>query len=390
MSIQDFLFDLPNNQRYVQPAVFLVALFFSFLITPLIRDRALALGLVEPGSSDSDGGEGIGSGRTEPGRMKLHEHAVPRLGGVAILISIIITTAIYLAIYGRYTPRGIPSYELEAIAAGGLIIFVIGLLDDIKPLHPLTKLSGQVLAASVAWLMNIRIEFLANPIHYIDHARASSFDLDPWISYLATVIFLVAISNAINLIDGIDGLAVGVCIIASIASWVIAKSPALNQPAGAMLAATMAGACLGFLRYNFNPARIFLGDNGSYLLGFILGCISCIGLVKKVTVVVISPILILILLVPICDICFAVLRRAINKQAIMRPDLGHLHHKLMELGLSQKQVNYLLYGITFLGGLIGTLFLGYEIALEFLIISSIVLLLWLAFAFVFNRKHQKI
>ncbi len=359
-----------TKQASSQPLVFLVATVLAFIITPIVRERAEKLEIK----------------RSENNR----EHDTkPRLGGIAILLTIVFTTAIYVSVYGRYTPAGIKHLELEGMALGAFVIFLVGLLDDIKPLNPFSKLSGQIIAASFAWLLNVRIDFLANPVYYIDHARIATIQLDDISSYLVTVLFLVAISNAVNLIDGIDGLAVGVAIIASVASWAITMSPLLNQPAGAVLAATMAGACFGFLRYNFNPARIFLGDNGAYLLGFLLGCISCIGLVKKVTVVVISPILLLIFAVPIFDTLLAVFRRAINQKAIMRPDLEHLHHKLMAMGLSQKQVNYLLYGITFVSALIGCSLLGRDIALDFLRFSASIFGIWVFFSLVLNAKQQK-
>jgi UDP-GlcNAc:undecaprenyl-phosphate GlcNAc-1-phosphate transferase len=349
---------------------FLIALSIALMITPLIKERASKLKL-----------EPRGEGREATN--------IPRLGGIAILIALILTTIIYLAIFGRYTPSGIKHLELEGIATGAFIIFFIGLLDDLKPLAAPIKLGGQILAAVVAWLMNVRIEFLANPIHYIDHARLSALKLDDLTSLIITVIFLVAMTNAINLIDGIDGLAVGVTVICCIASWAINLSPILNQPAGAILSATLAGACFGFLRYNFNPARIFLGDNGAYLLGFMLACISCIGLTKKVTVVTLSPILALIFLVPLIDMLYAIFRRATASKPIMKPDLEHFHHKLLNKGLSHKQINYLFYGITFTAGLIGTYSLGIATSIEYLLISTCLLAMWLFFSLVINARRQR-
>ena len=362
-----------TKQASSQPLAFIIATLLAFIITPIVRERAEKLELE----------------RNETRKLHSTSSNKPRLGGVAILLTLVFTTAIYIAIYGRYTPVGIKHLELEGMAMGAFVIFLVGLLDDIKPLNPFSKLAGQIIAASFAWLLNVRIDFLANPIFYIDHARTATVPLDDLSSYIVTVIFLVAISNAVNLIDGIDGLAVGVAIIASVASWAITMSPLLNQPAGAVLAATMAGACFGFLRYNFNPARIFLGDNGAYLIGFLLGCISCIGLVKKVTVVVISPILLLVFAVPIFDTLLAIFRRALKQQAIMRPDLEHLHHKLLDLGFSQKQVNYLLYYITFISALIGCSILGRDIAMDFLKYSSTIFGVWLFFSLVINAKQQK-
>ena len=361
-----------TQHTQAQPLGFLVALAISFLITPLIRERALAMGLVD-----------------KPDERRIHKTPTPRLGGIAILVSIVITSILYLIIFGRYTTSRIDIIELEGIAVGGILIFFIGLLDDIKPLNAWFKLSGQIFAATSAWFLGVKIEFLANPIYYIDHVHTSTFQLSEAISLIVTVIWLVAISNAINLIDGVDGLAVGVCLIGAITTWAVAMSPSINQPAGAIFAATMAGACLGFLRYNFNPARMFLGDSGSYLLGFILGCVSCLGLAKKVTVVVISPILLLILVVPLIDTIYAIFRRAKNKKDIFKPDLEHVHHKLLNSGFTQKQVTYLLYSVTFLCGLLGTLILGLDITIDYLVISGMILGIGLFFTFVINYKHQK-
>lgn len=363
------------EQESSQPLAFVIALTITFLITPIIQERSKSLNLSRSEDRDS--------------HLKTSDSDKPRLGGIAIFLAISITIGIYLAVYGRYTPSGIQHLELEGMMVGASIIFILGLLDDIKALNPFVKLTGQIFAASAAWLMSVRIEFLANPFHYIQASQSATIQLDELSSYLVTVIFLVLISNAVNLIDGIDGLAVGLSLIASLASWAITMSPLLYQPAGAVLAATMAGACFGFLRYNFNPARIFLGDNGAYLLGFLLGCISCIGLVKKVTVVVMSPILILIFLVPLCDTCFAILRRAFGKKEIMKADLDHVHYKLLDMGLNQKQVSFLLYGITFLSALGGSFMLGQEIAFEFMKFSLVIAILWGFFSLVINIKHQK-
>lgn len=375
----DFSWHFQNiflNHSSSQPLAFLIAFLVCYSITPLIRSRALKLKL---------------SDRHESARTKLSKEGVPipRLGGIAILISIIITVIFYLAVFGTYTPHGVEHLQLEAIAVGGLMIFFVGLLDDLQPMSARTKLIAQILAAFTVWIMGLRIEFVANPLHYFDLSMKSAFSLGDIPSLFITVFFIVGITNAINLIDGIDGLAVGVCMIAAIASWAINLSPLLNQPAGALFAATMAGACFAFLRYNFNPARIFLGDSGSYLLGFALACISCIGLTKKVTVTILSPILILLFLVPLIDIVYAIYRRAIKKEPIMKPDLEHLHHILLRKGLSEKQIDYFLYSITFLGGLLGTFILGFDIGIEYLMISSSILLIWLFFSLVVNNKNQK-
>lgn len=354
-----------------QPLAFLIAFIVTFTVTPLITRRLFFLVKERP---------------EENGRKA---SLIPRLGGIAIFLAIVFTIVFYLAVFGRYTPNGIKHWELEPIIIGALIIFFMGLLDDIKPLAPEVKCLTQFISASIVWLMGIRIEFLANPIHYLDHARSSAFDLNDIASFFVTVFFIVAITNAINLIDGIDGLAVGVCMICSIAIWAINLSPLLNQPAAAIFAATMAGSCFAFLRYNFNPARIFLGDGGAYLLGFCLACISCIGLTKKVTVVILSPMLILIFFIPLIDMIYAIIRRASKNKPIFKADLEHFHHILLEKGFSEKQINYLFYLVTFLGGLISTTILGIDIGIMYLSISLIVVFIWLFFSLVMNYKNQR-
>lgn len=370
MDFLSYISNIFENQSESQPLAFVIAFIATYSITPLVKSRCEEIKLI----------------RKEAGR---ESPAVPRLGGIAILLSLIITVIFYLIFFGRFTPIGIKHLELEAIATGSIIIFFVGLLDDIKPLSAWIKLAAQIFSALAVWVMGIRVEFFANPVHYIDHARFSAFHLSEWQSMILTVAFLVVITNAINLIDGIDGLAVGVCMIAAVASWAINLSPILNRPDSAVLAATLAGACFAFLRYNFNPARIFLGDNGSYLLGFLLGCISLVGLTKKVTVVIISPIFVLLFFIPLVDIFFAVVRRAANKQPIFKPDFGHLHHILLKKGFSPKQINYFLYLITFTGGLLGTFLLGSEIGFTYLFISFSIITLWLFFSLVINAKRQR-
>lgn len=378
MNIFEAIIQVFEEQKNSQPLAFAIALILSFFLTPLVKERAEKLGLITRKNIEENRDFLSGDDKN-----------TPRLGGISILVSIMLTVIFYLVFFGRYTPFGITYLALEGILAGAIIIFFIGLLDDIEALNPFIKLTGQIIASSVAWVLGVKITLLANPIYYIDHAQQAIFKLDDVGSLIATVIFLVAITNAINLIDGVDGLAVGVCSIVAMATWAINLSPVLNQPAGAVLAATMAGASLGFLRYNFNPAKIFLGDNGSYLLGFILACLACIGLVKKVTVVILSPILVLLFAIPLLDTCYAIVRRTLNKKNIMKPDLEHIHHKLLGLGLSTKEVTYALYLFTFLCALAGTWILGKQIALDYLIISGSSAGLWLIYSLLINRDKSK-
>lgn len=352
-----------------QPIAFFIALIIAFYITPIIKERA---DLLPKRDSEAE---------RYYSKLQLEKnYSTPRLGGLAILVAIVLTTVFYLISYGRYTPFGIKHLELEAIATGSSIIFLIGLLDDIKPLNCKIKLAGQLLAATVTFFMGLRIKFFINPLHLFDHSQSDHMKLELWLSFILTVLFLVLITNAINLIDGVDGLAVGVSIISAVSIWAINLSPILYRPDAAVLAATLAGASMGFLRYNFNPARIFLGDNGAYLLGFILACISCLGLTKKVTVVILSPVILLIFAMPLLDLALTVWRRWSKNKEIMQADSEHLHHKLENLGLNHKQISYVVYLLTLIFAASGCFFIETDIGLRFISIIFFVSIIWLIYS----------
>ena len=187
-----------------------------------------------------------------------------------------------------------------------------------------------------------------------------------------------------------DGLATGISLISAIAIWAVAVDYRINQPGGALMAATLAGALLGFLRWNFNPARIFLGDSGAYLVGFILAGLTASCVVKKVTVAVMLPVFILIFALPILDTLFAIVRRMLNKKSILEPDTEHLHHRILAFGVSQKIASYVLYCISAIAGLLACLIISNKSALRFIILSAFIVLMALFYACVINWKHQKI
>lgn len=346
---------------------FLVALAVSWWLTPEIRTRAMRLGLVD-----------------KPGEeRRIHKVAVPRLGGVAIYISIIVTFVLMMAICGRFPRQG----GLLGIAAGGTLIFVMGLLDDLESLPAKVKLAIQVLAACAAYSLGVRInEAIPLPFDlnlgfiHIEHG----IHLGQW-AFPVTVLWLVGISNAVNLIDGMDGLAAGVSLISAITIWSVAMAPSLHQPYAAWIAAVLAGALLGFLRWNFNPARIFLGDSGAYLAGFVLGSVAITGVMKTATVVtVLLPMLILFF--PLLDTSWAIIRRLANGKSIFSPDADHIHHRLLRTGLSQKKVAYLIYAFSGLLGLAATFMVGQQG--YYLSVCAAVLVLSLFFAEVLNRHRR--
>jgi len=296
-------------------SAFLIAFLISFFTTPLAKKIAFRVGAID-----------------QPKERGVHTEPTPRMGGIAIVLGFMVT----LLLVTPFMPL-LNLKQFLGVAAGATIIFVLGFFDDIYNLSAKFKLLFQIIAALLVTSSGIKIHFVSWP-----------FLGDPLISLEAfatplTIIWIVGVTNAVNLIDGLDGLAAGVSSIASIC--LMALSIHSGYPLALVLTATLAGSCLGFLPYNFNPATIFMGDTGSTFLGFILAITSVLGLLKTYTFATIF-IAVLVLGLPIFDTAFAILRRFINGKPIMEADKGHLHHRLMDKGYSQKQTVVTLYGIS--------------------------------------------
>ena len=262
---------------------------------------------------------------------------MPRIGGLAIYCGFM---AAILAMLNFAELTQEVANGVIGLLLGGTLIVIIGLIDDYKNLPAKVKLLGQILAACVVVYFDVRIDVITDPFGdylYLEYLAAP-----------ATVFWIVGLTNTVNLIDGLDGLAAGVSTIASITIMLVALQE--DVMIVALFTAALAGAALGFLRYNFNPAKIFMGDTGSMFLGFILAGISVIGAVKcTATIALIVPILALGL--PIMDTTFAIIRRYRGGVPIFKPDKGHLHHRLLDLGFSQRQAVLLMYVISALLGL---------------------------------------
>ncbi|MCA9804693.1 MAG: undecaprenyl/decaprenyl-phosphate alpha-N-acetylglucosaminyl 1-phosphate transferase [Cyanobacteria bacterium HKST-UBA02] len=359
---------------------FLMAMSISWWLTPEIRSRAMKLGLVD-----------------KPGEeRRIHKVAVPRLGGVAIYISMLTTITALVAIAGRL-PKDARGVEgVGGIAIGGTLVFVLGLLDDLESLKARNKFLVQILAACAAYSVGIRIKSIPVPLNmdldlgFMTITGGVPIELG-YLSLPITVLWLVGVANAVNLIDGMDGLAAGVSAISALTIWSVALGDSITRPYAALMAAVLAGALFGFLRWNFNPARIFMGDSGAYLVGFTLGAISITGVIKGVaaaTVIVPTVLLVgLILFFPLLDTSWAVLRRLATGRSIFSPDDGHIHHRLLKTGLSQKNVAYLIYLASGILGLIAASFVGQQE--YFLKMSGAVLVMAFFFAEVLNRHRQR-
>jgi len=279
---------------------------------------------------------GIKSGRVDkPGDRKVHQRPMVRLGGVSIFTGTVISLLIvwWLGGFGVLTPE--KEWQIWGVTLGGVGFFLIGLADDLLNLSPFTRLLMQVIVATGAWKAGVSIDFLTVP-------TVGMVDLN-WLSLPITVIWLVGMVNAINWIDGLDGLAAGVSGIAAIVMLVVALF--MKQPAAALIAAALAGAALGFLRYNFNPAQIFMGDGGAYFMGFTLAAVGVIGLVKipAVTAVLLPYI---ILAVPIVDMSAVIVARLRRGKSPFTADKSHLHHRLLRAGLSQRLAVLFIYSLT--------------------------------------------
>ncbi len=293
----------------------LTAFILVLVLTPWVRSKALVWGAVD-----------------YPNKRKVHQEVMPRLGGLAIYLAFVpvavISTSMDLAVLG--------------LALGGTIILLLGMADDIKGITPRVKLAGQVLAALSVIPFGVKVNFITNPVN-------NELIYLGLLAIPVTVVWLVAVTNAVNLIDGLDGLAGGVSCISSLTMAVIAyfqfkESGDLGQLEIVFLCLILATAILGFLKYNFYPASIFLGDSGSMLLGFCLGVISVLGLTKSATAIsVIIPVV--VMGIPLFDVLMAIIRRFYDQRPIFQADREHLHHKLLDRGMSHRKAVLVIYAV---------------------------------------------
>ncbi|HBX23645.1 MAG TPA: undecaprenyl-phosphate alpha-N-acetylglucosaminyl 1-phosphate transferase [Desulfotomaculum sp.] len=259
---------------------------------------------------------------------------MPRMGGLAVYLAFVLAVLLFREL----------TTQVLGLLAGATVILLLGIADDIRGLSARVKLAGQILAALVIVQFGIQVHYITNPLN------GDIFILG-FLSIPLTVFWIVAVTNAVNLIDGLDGLAGGVACIAALTMATVAWTQfgMSGMPEMIMLALTLVAAVIGFLRYNFHPARIFLGDTGSMFLGFTLSVLAIMSLTKSATAVsVIIPLV--ILGVPLLDTFFAILRRCHEHRPIMQPDKKHLHHQLMAMGLNHRQTVLAIYALSaFLG-----------------------------------------
>ncbi len=300
--------------------LFIIATVASAMLTPLARRLAFRLNLV-----------------SAPGGRHMHAQAIPRLGGVSIFAAMALSMVV-LAVFGRVEQLfdAATLSKWYGLAIGGVLMFAMGLADDIKGVRALYKLLIQLIAASIAFSFGFRIDMVSIP--FIGDLSMGIFALP------VTVFWVVGIINAINLIDGLDGLAAGVVFVAAVTNFVVGS--VMDTTLVVVLMPPLAGAVLGFLFFNFNPARIFMGDCGSYFLGFVLAVCSISGPLQKASAAVSIVVPIVALGVPIVDTMLAMVRRVIEKRSIFSPDRGHIHHRLIDMGITHRRAVLIIYGVT--------------------------------------------
>ena len=324
---------------------FIVSFAFTFATTPLVRRFAFKIGAIDIPKDN----------------RRMHKKPTPRIGGLAIIFGFTVATLCFAQ----------PSRQLYGTLAGAAIIAVMGVIDDCKNLPAKLKFVIQIIAALVVvFAGDIKIDVFTNPNFLSDNPY---WVLPEWLSVTLTVIWIVFITNAVNFIDGLDGLAAGVSAIMSISLVFI--SIRVGEYSIAILGIALMGSCFGFLPFNFNPAKIFMGDTGSTFLGFMLATLSIQGVFKSYAVISFAvPLLILGL--PLFDALFAMIRRILRGQSPMTADRGHLHHRLVDMGFSQKQTVFILYAISGVLGITAVL-LAESGALRALLLVICVLILLL-------------
>lgn len=319
---------------------FLLSALVCYFITPLVINLAYKIGAIDVPKDN----------------RRVHKKPIPRLGGLAIFSGFMASCIVFIR----------PTQELLAIMLSSLIIVCMGIVDDTAPMKAKTKLLIQIICAGIVTWAGVRIDFFTNPF------EEETLVVLKMLSIPVTIFWIVGITNTVNLIDGLDGLAAGISAIAALTLTAVALFS--RQYGTATLLMGVAGGAVGFLPHNFNPAKIFMGDTGSLFLGFILSVAAVEGTIKGATVVaVVIPLF--ALAIPILDTTFAIVRRYLAGKPIMEADKGHLHHRLLAKGLSQKKTVVFLYAIAAILGASSLIILRSDyLAAAFVIVVDILII----------------
>lgn len=346
---------IDNNLTLTSLFAFILALAVSFAVTPGVKMLAIKIHAVD---IPKDG-------------RRMHKTPIPRAGGLAIFAGFLVSTLFF----------GQMGSQLKAILIGALLIIVLGIVDDIISIKPLIKFAGQLVAALIPVLNGVIVERFTNPFSHSGYLDLGVFAIP------VTVLWIVGITNAVNLIDGLDGLACGVSTIATVTMFVIAILYSESQIA--LLMAALAGGCIGFLPYNMNPAKIFMGDTGAMFLGYLLAVTSVQGLFKFYAVISFAvPFIVLSL--PIFDTTFAIVRRLARGQSPLHADRGHVHHRLIDLGFDQKQSVAILYTFSAVMGLTAVILATTNESKLIILAVAVLISFFLGMALMtVEKRHQK-
>ena len=313
----------------------------------------------------------------EPNARKIHSHPIPRLGGIAIWICTILSF-VALIILSYYPHRSL----LSGLLLGSSLMFLLGLVDDVYALSAKFKFVLQLSIATIVFCLGVKISSIFIPF-------VGLVDIPPLLSYVLTIGWIVGISNAVNFIDGVDGLAGSVITISSVTLGLIALALTPTDVVISLVAFILAGSMLGFLTYNFHPAKIFMGDSGALFAGFLLATLSVMYSMKSTDCKMFMPLL--VLAVPIIDITFSSIRRILKGTSPFVADAEHIHHKLLNIGLSQNQAVFVLVGFSILMGWLATRIAATDITKYFIyaVIILAVMLILNRYAKNGDKKEEK-
>lgn len=301
-----------------------IAFIISFVATPVVKSFAKQVGAID----------------IPDNKRHIHKQPIPRMGGLAIFIGFLLSVLLFADI----------TNQVRGILLGAILIVIVGAIDDVLNLNAWLKFGVQILAAVIAVLSGVIINVVSNPL-LITSEQALTIGI---LAVPVTILWIVGVTNSVNLIDGLDGLACGVSAIASLSMLVVSMLVSDSNSNVAIILAALCGGCLGFIPYNLNPAKIFMGDTGALLLGYVLATASVIGMFKFYAIVTfILPVM--ALAVPLSDTVVAFTRRMLKGQSPFHADRSHFHHKLLDMGLSQKQAVAVLYAVSAILGLAAVL-----------------------------------
>jgi UDP-GlcNAc:undecaprenyl-phosphate GlcNAc-1-phosphate transferase len=337
-------------------AAVLAAMAISFVLTPLVKRLAIRWGFVDIPKDE----------------RRMHHKPIPTIGGLAIFLAFLIVT-LWMSDISR---------QLLGMLGGSLVIVLLGIIDDKYDLNAKLKFVVQILAACIPVSQGCVIRYISQPFQLFGSSYLNLHVL----AVPVTILWIVAITNAVNFIDGLDGLSVGICSISCLSMGIIALT--VGQSSEALILGALLGACLGFLPYNFNPAKIFMGDTGATFLGFMLACLSVSGLFKLYTVISFA-VPILVLGVPLFDIFFACLRRMWHHVSPMHPDRSHIHHRLIDAGFNQRQSVTILYVVASLLGVLAVLVSTSGAAKALMVLVAVIVVGIIALALLTRSEQQK-